>query len=360
MAEEWYFQEGAERIGPIAASALKQCAGSGRIKPDTLVWKNGLSSWIPAKSVRGLFPASPDATPASRPAVEPSRQADSPAFAGGGWHPFDSLISTARRACPPTLPAAISRTAGVAGVYGVYVAALASLVVGLILAIRTNEFSALGVFAASAAAMIVIQYTAHRLLGVSDDAIRANTSFLSSYAIPDCVFVLTLFGTLGTAMWLLWQSVSEGSLDLAMAAVAVLAVGTFVSMVSLHPDEIRVLEKPDCRAGQDAIGFLTFFIKLLLRCAPIVFAAAIAYGTYQLGAAGIGILRAAKEMAGFAAVRAATTVAVLIAATAIPFYVYLITMIYYLSLDVVSAIVSLPARLDAIARRGIDEAKTDD
>ncbi len=349
MANEWYFKEGAESMGPVSPAALKQLAESGRITPETLIWKDGLPHWAPAKSVRGLFPAS---------AAEPRPQVAAPLVATppvpqqtvhGGWHPFDLVVSASRSACPPSLPAAISRIAGAVGVYAVYVAAAITLLVGVIVAIRTNQFSALGLFAALSFAMLVIQYTAQRLLSASDSAVRSNTSFLSSYAVPDCVFVLTVFGTLGGAVWLLWQSVSEGSLNLAIAAVVTLAVGAFISMVSLHPPEIRVLEKPECQASEDAIGFLTFIVKLFLRCAPIMFAAAIVYGTYRLGSAAIGILRADKEVAGFASLSAFATAGLVLAATAIPFYAYLLTILYYLSLDVLSAIVSIPEKLDAIA-----------
>jgi hypothetical protein len=359
MADEWYFQEGEQRTGPISATALRQLAASGGIGPETLIWTSGLPNWIPAKSVKGLFGVSTNAAPTTPSAQRPPRPTLPSKAAGAGWHPFDSLVSAARNACPSGLPETISRSAGLVGVYAVYAAALVSVLVGFILAIRTNEFSALGVFTASAFAMIVIQYTAHRLLHASAAAIQTNASFLSSYAVPDCIFVLTFFGTLGGVGWLLWQSISVGSLNLALGAVAALGVGGFVAIVSLHPGEIRVLTKPDCQAGVDAVGFLTFLVKLFLRCAPIFFVAAIAYGTYELAAAAVSILRVDKEMAGFVGFRAGATVSVLIGATAIPFYAYLLTILYYLSLDIVSAIVSMPAKLDAIAQKVGEQSRTD-
>jgi hypothetical protein len=351
MADEWYFQEGEQRTGPISAAALRQLAASGGITPDTLIWKTGLPNWIPAKSVKGLFGISTNATPTTPSAPRPINPTTPPRAINAGSHPFDLLVHAARNACPPELPEAISRSAGLAGVYALYAAALFSVLVGFILAIRTNEFSALGVFAASAFAMIVLQYTAHRLLHASAAAVQTNASFLSSYAVPDCIFVLTFFGTLGGVGWLLWQSIAVGSLNLALGAVAAFVVGMFIAIVSLHPSEIRVRTKPDCQAGEDAVGFLTFFVKLFLRCAPIFFVAAIVYGTYELAAAGVSILQADKEMAGFAGFRAGATVGLLIGAAAIPFYAYLLTILYYLSLDIVSAIVSMPSKLDAIAKR---------
>jgi hypothetical protein len=44
-----------------------------------------------------------------------------------------------------------------------------------------------------------------------------------------------------------------------------------------------------------------------------------------------------------------TAVGILTAAAAVPVYAYFVMLIYYLTLDVISAIVSMPAKLDIIA-----------
>src|SRR6185312_6521040 len=36
---------------------LKQLALSGQLKPTDLVWQDGMSDWVPANSVKGLFPS---------------------------------------------------------------------------------------------------------------------------------------------------------------------------------------------------------------------------------------------------------------------------------------------------------------
>ncbi len=48
---------------------------------------------------------------------------------------------------------------------------------------------------------------------------------------------------------------------------------------------------------------------------------------------------------------AATWLMGLFAAIAIPIYVYLLLLIYYITLDAISAVVSLPGKLDLIAER---------
>lgn len=43
----WYYAENNERRGPIEDAAFQTLVASGTIKPDTLVWRDGLSDWVP-------------------------------------------------------------------------------------------------------------------------------------------------------------------------------------------------------------------------------------------------------------------------------------------------------------------------
>ncbi len=56
MEKIWYYTIDGERHGPVTASELKQLASQGTIKPDDLLWKEGLAEWMPAKKMKGLFP----------------------------------------------------------------------------------------------------------------------------------------------------------------------------------------------------------------------------------------------------------------------------------------------------------------
>jgi hypothetical protein len=59
-------QDGKQQ-GPFSWSVMQENARSGRVHRVDLVWKEGLTDWIPAESVEGLFPA-PAATTGSAPA----------------------------------------------------------------------------------------------------------------------------------------------------------------------------------------------------------------------------------------------------------------------------------------------------
>jgi hypothetical protein len=72
MAQEWFYSEQGNQVGPISGAQLKAMADSGQIGRQTLVWKEGMSEWAPASRVNGLF-ASAEHAPA--PAVATYRTA---------------------------------------------------------------------------------------------------------------------------------------------------------------------------------------------------------------------------------------------------------------------------------------------
>jgi hypothetical protein len=67
--EEWYYADNGQQMGPVSAFELRALLAKGAVKPDDLVWRDGLSNWIPASQARELWPnlpATPVAAPASR------------------------------------------------------------------------------------------------------------------------------------------------------------------------------------------------------------------------------------------------------------------------------------------------------
>jgi uncharacterized RDD family membrane protein YckC len=57
MSEEWYVAKEGNRAGPFTAVRIRQMIAGGTLKPDHLVWKQGMAGWLPASSVKGLFGA---------------------------------------------------------------------------------------------------------------------------------------------------------------------------------------------------------------------------------------------------------------------------------------------------------------
>jgi uncharacterized RDD family membrane protein YckC len=43
----WYYVDAGQQAGPISEDELASLAGSGKIQPDTLVWREGMANWLP-------------------------------------------------------------------------------------------------------------------------------------------------------------------------------------------------------------------------------------------------------------------------------------------------------------------------
>lgn len=68
-AKEWHFSQGGKQFGPATLSHLKGLAEAGTLQPTDLVWKAGMSGWVAASSVQGLF--QPPAVPMPPPPAVP-------------------------------------------------------------------------------------------------------------------------------------------------------------------------------------------------------------------------------------------------------------------------------------------------
>lgn len=55
MAEDWFYTQQGQQVGPVSPDQLRQLVATGSLPPGELVWRDGLSSWIPAHTVPGLF-----------------------------------------------------------------------------------------------------------------------------------------------------------------------------------------------------------------------------------------------------------------------------------------------------------------
>ncbi|HIQ22992.1 MAG TPA: DUF4339 domain-containing protein, partial [Planctomycetes bacterium] len=54
-AAEWFYARENRQHGPVSPLELRHLAASGQLRPEDLVWREGLADWIPAAKVKGLF-----------------------------------------------------------------------------------------------------------------------------------------------------------------------------------------------------------------------------------------------------------------------------------------------------------------
>lgn len=68
----WYYADAQrQRQGPLSSAQLQQLQEQGRIEPDTLVWRDGMSQWQPLQDVAERFGPAPLPAPAPAQSQDP-------------------------------------------------------------------------------------------------------------------------------------------------------------------------------------------------------------------------------------------------------------------------------------------------
>jgi len=63
----WWYTKSGERFGPHTSDELKVLAANGGLAPTDMVWKEGLTDWLQASSVKGLFAGNGSSVPPPLP-----------------------------------------------------------------------------------------------------------------------------------------------------------------------------------------------------------------------------------------------------------------------------------------------------
>jgi len=66
----WYYTLDRKPVGPVTFEQLTELARSGAVRPEGLVWQEGMAQWTPATSVAGLFPTPPPLPAITAPPAE--------------------------------------------------------------------------------------------------------------------------------------------------------------------------------------------------------------------------------------------------------------------------------------------------
>lgn len=67
---QWYYSKGGTQLGPVEESELRAKLGSGEVSAADLVWRDGMTDWLPAAKVAEFAVQSP--LPAATSAVPPA------------------------------------------------------------------------------------------------------------------------------------------------------------------------------------------------------------------------------------------------------------------------------------------------
>ena len=94
MSSQWFYRKGTARFGPVSGTEIKKLAAAGELVDTDLVRGVGMTEWVPASRIKGLFPnsvaktvapkepqAKPDVKKPVKPVVSPPPAPKVPAAA---------------------------------------------------------------------------------------------------------------------------------------------------------------------------------------------------------------------------------------------------------------------------------------
>ncbi len=182
--------------------------------------------------------------------------------------------------------------------------------------------------------LAILQYTADKFFQAGQKLIESSPSKLGSPAFPDCLALLMevtgimifLKFALDARMYHQW--------NLALVGIGIWALCEAVAYVALNPKMINISISTDAKAGEEAIGILSFFVKALVKIVPIAFGIGSVIGSVALFIAIFTPMQDGLPVAGKAAL------SLIITCACLPFASYVIFAFYHLVLDILQAILN--------------------
>jgi hypothetical protein len=222
---------------------------------------------------------------------------------------------------------------------------------------------------AAVAVLMALQYAARRIAGVLDRLDRATVSPMPSPVFLDCCALVSFVGSLLALVGWTLLAVATRDFGWIFPAVIGFILLEYLAVVALNPESLHLTVTADATAGEEAIGVLSFFVKMSVRAVPVLFGVGVLWGGFLVlyailllaapsivegaaigfgpGAITDGILQ------GFAlppAQLAAAVAAVLLVLAALcPLLAYLVFLACHLGIELLRAMLAIPRHLEHLA-----------
>jgi len=383
---EWYYAHDGQQAGPVSAVELKQLADAGRLRPDDLVWQEGMKDWTPARKVKGLFEAKLAVTPTSPAVAAPPvvatplvKTADRPpsgieriTIATTERAPAERpavaetpvVAAVAREAVPrrpwvESLLAAIARHTGrpfveaasvlftEVGHWGLYAAMLGSLGLGIACAMRLHDYVPLMAQVVVLPALGIVQYVARRLLAACRRLAHTGGAKIGSPALLETCAVVAMLVGIVMLVGMTVLAVQARAVWLALPGLTAFIVLEYLAIVALNPETLDLSVDPEAALAEEAIGVLSFVVMTLAHLAPVLWGVGVVWAAVATILAAVAVFSQVTPLWPLYAPQA-TVILLLILA---PLWVYVKLFAYQLLVTLLRAVLAIPERLDRIAER---------
>ncbi len=364
---EWYCARDNKQTGPIPPEELKRLATVGEIRPEDLVWHEGMIEWSLARNVRGLFEASeklsesgvkiaePIAASAASPAVASSAStvAQSPvarspvAQQASRRHVFDLLLDSLRASLTPSFVESTTKMFRACGSYGLLASMLLAVVFTTIMAVKSSPGESLLWGANCLLLLAVLHYVAGRFCDALERLGDDLSAGLASSAVPDSVALASLIaGAAAILASVVWTIATPFYPAILLGLLMFLVFG-YLAAVALNPTMLGISINAKTRSSDEAIGVVAFLLKMLLRLAPVAFGGGVVYGAMLLAYACGQTFSAGDSALKLAEGTAAVARNSLWVAGVLPVAAYVLFLVCRLALDVCLALLNRPTKLDS-------------
>lgn len=270
-----------------------------------------------------------------------------------GWYAFPtrrvtSFVALAKKAWAARL---FEKSVGfhdTVGHIATVMAGALGIVAAITIAIKTDSFSSFGAFFASAVGLIFLQYVAARILDENHSLVRQTENPIRSDAVLN---VLGLAAVI-IGVYLCFGGIREGvraeSLYDALIAVAWLYLLLHVALLCFNPGLTSTKTEPGINAGQEAVGVLSFCLKVTARLSSVAYGFLGAVAVVGLLVNLINLFRG-EDFAGTEGI--ALYLGVGFVAALLPVAIYVGYLLQYLLLAVIQAIFMMSEGILRMSRK---------
>jgi len=194
-------------------------------------------------------------------------------------------------------------------------------------------------------ALPLLQYTAVQFLGVTRDLVHSNRTHLGSEAFLRCYALVALVAAILILVGAIVWAVDAGRLQIFLFGLAFTALSVATAWLALNPSLLAISVRRESSAGEEALGILSFFVKTGVRLVPIFYGVTLLVGAVYGLLLLLGMIGDSKiELVG-AVGRAELSAPMLLWAALSPFLAYIAFVFYFLVIDLLRGILSIPGAM---------------
>jgi hypothetical protein len=255
---------------------------------------------------------------------------------------FDKMLEAARRRLTePFFESSACRLTRY-GHGALLVAAAIGLLSSIVLTIKHDTFSAFVSGLGWVLLLLVLQYTAAKFLPSGGAFVKANPSQISSAAFLDCVALASIIAAWLFLLAFLVLAIQVQWMNFFWIGVCLFIMCQYSACLALNPTLLNISTASGGGAGEEAIGIILFGMKTFLRLIPVGFGTGLLLGAVRLVIDFLQLLKGRADV--FSAIGNPGSVSLAVLAAALPFLGYILFVLGYLLLDVIKAILAIPAR----------------